>query len=300
MPSGLWGKSGRQNNNNNGGYNSNNGGSYQRPNNNVTQNSAAKLTASTTTVQVGDQKSSGKLFMIGKQEAEDDARVVTGTFLVHNTPSFVLFDSGATHSFVCRSHALTMGLGEYELVKDNVFIPSGESVSCSKLYRYVSILVGEVDLPVNLLEFPMDEFEVIVGMDWLGKYDAKIDCRQKRVSLKGPKGVKVSYRGFLVRPKLKFITVMTLKSCLRKKRPLILCQVRDMRVEEPSASDIPVVREFGDVILDEKPGLPPKRDIDFNVELKPGTRPISKAPYQMGPKELEELKKQLNDLLDKG
>ncbi|XP_074277426.1 uncharacterized protein LOC141601064 [Silene latifolia] len=164
-----------------------------------------------------------------------------------------------------------MGLGEYKIVKDNVFIPSGESVSCSKLYRDVSMLVEEVDLPVNLLEFPIDGFEVIVGMDWLGRYDAKIDCRQKRVCLKGPKGIKVSYRGFVVRPKCKFIAVMTLNSCLRKKCSLILCQVRDMRVEESSASDIPVVGEFSDVFLDEILGLPPKRDIDFNVELKLGT-----------------------------
>ncbi|XP_074315241.1 uncharacterized protein LOC141651427 [Silene latifolia] len=146
----------------------------------------------------------------------------------------------------------------------------------------------------------MDGFEVIVGIDWLGKNDANIDCRQKRVSLKGTKGVKVSYMGFVVKPKLKLIAVMTLKSCLRKKFPLILCHVRDMRVEEPSACDIPVVGEFGDVFPDEISGLPLKRDIDFSVQLKPGTGPISRAPYRKVPKELEEMKKQLDELLDKG
>ncbi|XP_074299554.1 uncharacterized protein LOC141630681 [Silene latifolia] len=54
------------------------------------------------------------------------------------------------------------------------------------------------------------------------------------------------------------------------------------------------------VVSNEIPGLPLKRDIDFNIELKPGTGPISKAPYKMGPKELEELKKQLEELLEKG
>ncbi|XP_074297951.1 uncharacterized protein LOC141628754 [Silene latifolia] len=161
-------------------------------------------------------------------------------------------------------------------------------------------MVGQVDLPVNLLEFPLEGFEIIVGVDWLGKYEAKIDCRQKRVSLKGPKGTKVSYRGFVVMPKMKLIALMTLKSCLRKKCPFILCHIWDTRVEEPSSIDIPVVSEFGDVFSDEIPGLSPKRDIDFSVELKPGTGPISKAPYRIGPKELEELKKQLDELLDKG
>ncbi|XP_074305788.1 uncharacterized protein LOC141641009 [Silene latifolia] len=142
----------------------------------------AKPTTSNATVQGGGQKSSGKLFIMGKQEGENDAHVVTDTFIVHNMPSFVLFDSGATHSFVSRSRALAMDLGEYELVKDSVLIPSGKSVSCSSLYRGVYMLVEEAYLPVNLLEFLMDGFEVVVGRDWLGKYDAMIDYRQKRVS----------------------------------------------------------------------------------------------------------------------
>ncbi|XP_074315088.1 uncharacterized protein LOC141651269 [Silene latifolia] len=113
------------------------------------------------------------------------------------------------------------------------------------------MVIGQVDLLVDLLEFPRDRFEVIVGMDWLGKYKARIDCRHKKVSLKGPKGIRVSYQGFVVKPK-------------------------------------------------EIPGLPPKRDIDFSLELKLGTGPISKALCRVGPKELEELKKQLNEFLDKG
>ncbi|XP_074298239.1 uncharacterized protein LOC141629073 [Silene latifolia] len=193
-----------------------------------------------------------------------------------------------------------MGLREHVLLRDNVFIPSGESVSYNKFYKGVSIVVGQVNLPVNLLECPMDGFEVIVRMDWLGKYEVKIDCRQKKVFLKGPKGVKVSYRGFVVKPMVMIIATMTLKSCLRKGCPMILCHVRDTRVEESSAAGIPVVGELCDVFPEDTPGLPPNRDIDFSVELKSGMRPISKAPYRTGPTELEELKKQLNELLDKG
>ncbi|XP_074271168.1 uncharacterized protein LOC141595094 [Silene latifolia] len=157
----------------------------------------------------GGQKNSGKLFMMNKHAAEEDAQVITGTFLVNNTPAYVLFNSRDTHSFISRGLALSMGLGEYESVKDNVVIRSGESMSCGRLFKEVSMVIGEINLPVNLFEFPMGGFEVIVGMDW----------------------------------------------------------------------------------LEEIPGLPPKRDINFSVELKSGTRSISKAPYRMAPKELEELKK---------
>jgi hypothetical protein len=63
---------------------------------------------------------------------------------------------------------------------------------------------------------------------------------------------------------------------------------------------IPVVCEYADVFPDELPGMPPDRDIEFAIELQPGTTPISKRPYRMPPAELAELKKQLQELLDKG
>jgi len=64
--------------------------------------------------------------------------------------------------------------------------------------------------------------------------------------------------------------------------------------------EIPVVREFPDVFPDEIPGLPPVREIDFTIELAPGTAPLSRAPYRMAPAELRELKTQLEELLDRG
>jgi hypothetical protein len=63
---------------------------------------------------------------------------------------------------------------------------------------------------------------------------------------------------------------------------------------------IPVVCEYADVFPDELPAMPPDQDIEFAIELQPGTAPISKRPYQMSPAELVELKKQLQELLDKG
>jgi hypothetical protein len=63
---------------------------------------------------------------------------------------------------------------------------------------------------------------------------------------------------------------------------------------------IPVVHYYPDVFPEELPGMPPDRDIEFAIELQPGTAPISKRPYRMPPAELAELKKQLQELLDKG
>ncbi|KAL4014562.1 hypothetical protein IC575_026769 [Cucumis melo] len=62
----------------------------------------------------------------------------------------------------------------------------------------------------------------------------------------------------------------------------------------------PVVRDYPDVFPEELPGLPPHREVEFAIELEPGTIPISRAPYRMAPAELKELKVQLQELLDKG
>ena len=72
------------------------------------------------------------------------------------------------------------------------------------------------------------------------------------------------------------------------------------QVESKSLAEIPVVCEYPDVFPDDLPGMPPDRNVEFAIELQPGTAPISRRPYRMPPNELAELKKQLQELLDKG
>jgi hypothetical protein len=68
----------------------------------------------------------------------------------------------------------------------------------------------------------------------------------------------------------------------------------------PDLASIPVVREFPDIFPDDLPGLPLDRDVEFTIELEPDPAPISRHPYRMAPKELSKMKKQLEELLDKG
>lgn len=70
--------------------------------------------------------------------------------------------------------------------------------------------------------------------------------------------------------------------------------------QRPKLEDIPIVNEFLEVFLDKHPGLPSDREIEFTIDLLPGTTSISKAPYRMAPLELKELKSQWQELLDKG
>nr|GFC39886.1 uncharacterized protein [Tanacetum cinerariifolium] len=72
-----------------------------------------------------------------------------------------------------------------------------------------------------------------------------------------------------------------------------LATIYDTTSEVPSIHDQPIVSEFSNVFPDELPGIPPVREVEFNIELIPGSKPISKAPYRMAPIELKELKDQL-------
>nr|GFD31617.1 putative reverse transcriptase domain, aspartic peptidase domain protein [Tanacetum cinerariifolium] len=78
-----------------------------------------------------------------------------------------------------------------------------------------------------------------------------------------------------------------------------LATIHDATLDVPSIHGQPIVSEFSDVFPDELPGIPPVREVEFNIELIPGAEPISKNPYRMAPIELKELKDQLQELLER-
>jgi hypothetical protein len=114
-------------------------------------------------------------------------------------------------------------------------------------------------------------------MDWLRSCDGVIQCRKKLVLLTSPQGERIEYVGT---PSSNSATVNL--------------------VEGKALEDIRAVSEFLDVFPEDLPGMPRDRDIEFSIELIPGTTPISKRPFRMDVKDLGELKKQIEELLSKG
>ncbi|KAA0046943.1 pol protein [Cucumis melo var. makuwa] len=96
------------------------------------------------------------------------------------------------------------------------------------------------------------------------------------------------------------ISAMRASKLLNQGTWSILASMVDTREVDVSLSSEPVVRDYPDVFPEELPGLPPHREVEFAIELEPGTVPISRAPYRMAPAELKKLKVQLQELLDKG
>jgi hypothetical protein len=121
--------------------------------------------------------------------------------------------------------------------------------------------------------------DVILGMNWMSQNGVLIDTSTRVVMLRDP----TDQKGFLVQLPRKFD---------------LSGEVHAMQAK--ALAEIPVVNEFSDVFPDDLSGLPPDRDVEFKIELLPGTAPISRRPYRMPPNELAELKVQLNELLKKG
>jgi hypothetical protein len=124
--------------------------------------------------------------------------------------------------------------------------------------------------------------------------------RNKRFTCLDEEGNQVTVRGIPRAVVVREISAMQLKKCYQKG-----CQLFAARVEEVfqnmvlNMEDHRVLKEFEDV-FHEVPGLPPKRDIDFSINLMPGAAPISKSPYRMSTPELKELQLQLEEILKKG
>ncbi|XP_057532869.1 uncharacterized protein LOC130810753 [Amaranthus tricolor] len=164
----------------------------------------------------------GRLHVTSKSEVESDANIVTGTFLVNSKPAFVLFDSGASHSFLSKSFIEKHSLKPSSSCQAKVTTPSGETFLSKNLYFGMSIVISETELPVNLIEFNLKDFDLVLGMDWLRKYQAKINCAKQRITFRGPKENKLTYQETTSEPpKTKLISALNLQTHLRKGYPYI-------------------------------------------------------------------------------
>ena len=155
-------------------------------------------------------------------------------------------------------------------------------------------------LPADLIELDVLDFDVVLGMDWLSENYASIDYRNKCIKFKTNESIDFIFQGERSAVLTRLISVIRARRSLDKGCQGFLAYVIDGEAESIDVQSIPVAREYPDVFSRELPGLPPEREVEFVIELAPGTHPVSITPYRMAPLELKELKVQLQDLLDKG
>ena len=189
------------------------------------------------------------------------------------------------------------GLKVESLVKPlHVSSALGIRVRIDQICRDCELAISGILLTVDLRVMDISDFDVILGIDWLTAHWVVIDCDHRRVTAYTQDGIRITFQ----RDKHDALPRAVYGS--RWNRQLIGWLV-SLTLEDEAGQGLSlprVVCEFGDVFLDELLGLPSQRDVDFVIELHPGTSPISMTPHRMAPVELQELKVRIQGLLDKG
>ncbi|GKE55720.1 putative reverse transcriptase domain-containing protein, partial [Tanacetum coccineum] len=160
---------------------------------------------------------------------------------------------------------------------------------------------------IDLMPVELGSFDVIIGMDWLAKYHAVIVCDEKIIRI--PYGDEV----LIIRgddcnsegkSKLSIISCTKTQKYIQKGCQANLAQVTPKKAhdksEEKRLEDVPIVREFPEVFPEDLPGLPPARQVEFQIDLVPGVAPVARASYRLTPAEMQELSTLLQELFDKG
>ncbi|XP_077242535.1 uncharacterized protein LOC143883058 [Tasmannia lanceolata] len=146
------------------------------------------------------------------------------------------------------------------------------------------------ELLADLILLELSDFNMIMGMDWLSTHHALVDCNKKVVTFEIPGEEKFYFEGSGAH--LTPIVLSAIQACrlLRQGCKAFMASVVEINDIDMKIENIPIVREFTDVFPEDLPGLPPNREVEFTVDVAPGTAPISKAPYCMAPLEMTELK----------
>ena len=223
-----------------------------------------------------------------QQDADAAPDVVTGIISILDHDAYTLVDPGATHSFASKPFLDRFQIETQPLEgRMRVSLPAGDPLLADRVVRDSRVLIEGQEFSADLVALDMRDFDVVLGMDRLSHHRATLDCYKKEVKLE------VKFRGLRRELSSCMISAMTAQKMLRKGCQGYLAYVVETGKEGTILDEIPIVREFLDVFPDDIAGLPPEREVEFTIDLIPGTEPISIPPYRMAPAELRELKAQL-------
>ncbi|KAM1286042.1 hypothetical protein ACFX2J_000134 [Malus domestica] len=249
----------------------------------------------------GRQPAQGRVNHISLQDAQNHPDLIMGTLNVLGHFARVLIDCGATHSVISHTFAQMTQAYPSPLGFDlEVAMPRGDKCYVDSFYPGCPVRVDNVIMPANLIPLDIVNFDVILGADWLHYNRAHIDCYGKSVTFLRPGLPEVTFVGERSGVRHGVISAIRARKLLSKGCQGYLAHVVLNDVAPSSVEEVGVVRHYPDVFPEDLPGLPPDRDVEFSIDLLPGTNPISLTPYRMAPAELRELKIQLQELIDKG
>jgi hypothetical protein len=181
-----------------------------------------------------------------------------------------------------------------------VQLATGEKRKINDMVKACPLEMNGLCTKVDLNIINLGSHDCLIGIDWLDEHHVVLDCYNKEFTCLDEEGKLSSVQGI---PRV--VTINEISSLQLNKNYRKGCQIFVAHIEEApkdkvsSIEDYTVLKEFEDVFK-EIPILPPRRDINFSINLMPGTTPVSKNPYRMSRPKLKEIQMQLEEHSEKG
>ncbi|XP_024984093.1 uncharacterized protein LOC112520019 [Cynara cardunculus var. scolymus] len=218
----------------------------------------------------GAPKATGRAFQMSREEAKASTDVVSGTFLVNSVPDHVLFDSGASCSFVSTAfyqHLYTPP----STLEDTLIIEiaNGSQVLVREIVRGCVLGIEGKEFWVDLIPMTIGGFDIIIGMDWLVENQTEILCSKKLIRIPLPSGDTMLTYGEERKGNVVLLSMAKTRKCLVKGCSSFIAYVLDTKLEIRKIEDVKIVNEFLDVFPEDLPGLLPDRQVEFRIDLIP-------------------------------
>nr|GEW09703.1 putative reverse transcriptase domain-containing protein [Tanacetum cinerariifolium] len=237
-----------------------------------------------------------------------DANTVTGTFLLNNCYASVLFDTCADRSFVSTAFSSQFDIASTVLYHDYaVELADGRIVGVNTIIRSCTLNLLNHLFNIDLMPVEMGSFDVIIGMDWLSRYKAVIVCADKIFRIPWGRENLIFHGDGSNQEheaRLNIISCVKIKKYMLKGCQVFLAHVTTKeekgKSEKKRLENVKIIRDFPEVFPEDLPGLPPTRQVVFQIDLIPGAASVVWTPYRLAPVEMKELSEQLKELSDKG
>jgi hypothetical protein len=188
------------------------------------------------------------------ESVPEDANVVYGMFLINSIIASVLFNPRASHSFVTKSFVEKHNIPNYPWKKKLLIRSPGGELRATHSCPQTKNEIRGLSFLVELIILESSGIDVILGIDYLTKYDGVISCAKRMVTLTSPQGERIEVNVSMP----------------------ATAEAMVNQLEEKSLEHIRIVCKYPDVFPEELPGMPPDRDIEFSIELLHGTEWMSK------------------------
>ncbi|GKA15718.1 putative reverse transcriptase domain-containing protein [Tanacetum coccineum] len=201
----------------------------------------------------------GKAYLLRDKNAHRDPNIVTGTFLLNQHLARVLFDSGADKSFVYISLASMLNIPPITLdTTYDIEMANGNLVGTNTVIQGCTLILLNQPFKIDLMPIKLGSFDVVISMDWLSKYHARITCDEKVVHIP-INGETLIIRDDQSKTRLSLISCIKTERYISRGCQVFVAQVMEKKSDDKRLEDIPVVREFLEVFPEDLPGLPPVR-----------------------------------------